>query len=32
MMTLLDQRLENDDIDQFRDEFLALHTYEQASI
>ena len=23
--TLLDQYLENDDIDQFRDEFLALH-------
>ncbi|ENJ35499.1 magnesium transporter [Staphylococcus aureus] len=28
--TLLDQYLENDDIDQFRDEFLALHTYEQS--
>lgn len=27
---LLDQYLENDDIDQFRDEFLALHTYEQS--
>lgn len=25
-----DQYLENDDIDQFRDEFLALHTYEQS--
>lgn len=25
--TLLDQYLENDDIDQFRDEFLALHTH-----
>ncbi|HDF3197094.1 TPA: magnesium transporter [Staphylococcus aureus] len=28
--TLLDQYLENDDVDQFRDEFLALHTYEQS--
>lgn len=28
--TLLDQYLENDDIDQFRDEFLSLHTYEQS--